>query len=190
MRLYIFRQRCTGFTLIEMMVTIALAVILLAIAAPQFQDLIRSNRITTETNRLLADIRLARSEAMKRGRRVVLCPSASTLSATPGCDGTASVWSDGWLVFADQDDNNTFTSGTDILLRVATQSANGVTIRSNDAAATGLAFNADATTTAGSTARFAFCDQRGNTYGNQINVATVGRPHVTGRASDCTDPTS
>lgn len=59
-----------GFTLIELMVTIAVAAILLAVAVPSFRHLIISNRLTTAANNVVTAVTLARSEAIKRNANV------------------------------------------------------------------------------------------------------------------------
>lgn len=84
-----------GFTLIELMVTIAIMAILLTLAMPSFRDMIAANRIATQSNLLLTDLVFARSEAVKRGLRVTLCPSTNQTS----CTNTA--WKNGWIVFVD-----------------------------------------------------------------------------------------
>ena len=76
-----------GFTLIELMVTIAIAAILLGIAIPSFTDTIASNRLTTSANELVTALNLARSESVKRGVRTTLCKST---------DGSSCVTTDDW----------------------------------------------------------------------------------------------
>lgn len=87
----------TGFTLIELMVTIAVAAVLLTLAAPSFMDTIRRNSATTQANELLAALHVARSEAVMRGREVAICPRAS--QASNSCGG-ATDWINGWVVRA------------------------------------------------------------------------------------------
>lgn len=65
-------RRHDGFTLIELMVTIAILVIIVTFAIPAFQDLIESNRVTSQTNNLLSAFKTARSEAVNRGQPVTL----------------------------------------------------------------------------------------------------------------------
>ncbi len=95
--------RAAGFTMVELLVTMSVFAILVAIAAPQVRGFIVSNRLTSTANGVLGALGLARAEAIRRNQRVVLCPidvnnGAPDVSAclTPG---TAS-WK-GWMVFVD-----------------------------------------------------------------------------------------
>jgi|HubBroStandDraft_2_1064218.scaffolds.fasta_scaffold02903_5 type IV fimbrial biogenesis protein FimT len=83
-----------GFTLTELLVTLSVAAILMAIAVPSFKYVTTSNRASSEINALLGDMQMARGEAMKEGQFVTIC--ASVDGAT--CAGT-STWNGGWIVF-------------------------------------------------------------------------------------------
>jgi len=89
-----------GFTLIELMITVALAAILTALAAPSMTAMIRSNRIQTEASWLLNDLQFARSEAIRTGQPVSLCPTATGGTTSPTCI-TTNTWHSGWIVFRD-----------------------------------------------------------------------------------------
>ena len=89
-----------GFTLVELLVVLAVGSILLAIAVPGYAYLANASRLTTATNDLVAAMHLARSEAVKRGMRVTVCKTRDAMAAAPACNATAN-WQDGWLVFVD-----------------------------------------------------------------------------------------
>lgn len=85
-----------GFSLIELIVVLTIAGILLAIAGPGLQTFVTSNRLTSQANELLADISLARSEAIKRNTATGVCASSSGTICTASGN-----WANGWLVYYD-----------------------------------------------------------------------------------------
>jgi type IV fimbrial biogenesis protein FimT len=76
-----------GFTLVELLVTMSVLAVLLALAAPSFRDLLAAQRIRSAVQSLVSDLLLARSEAVKRGAPVTL-------------SGAAEGWEQGWQVSA------------------------------------------------------------------------------------------
>lgn len=183
-----------GITIIELVISLAVVSILATTGVPAFSNFIQSNKLSESAYDVLETIQLARSEAVKRRSRVVLCRSADPLLATPSCGGTPHTWTTGWLVFASGDSNNTYEAATDTLLGVGLVASSNVTIITNSTSNNNLEYNSDGTTNeSGGTARFAICDKRGGAYGRQIDVPPHGRPKfIKGAHSNpinCTSPT-
>lgn len=88
-----------GFSLIELLVAMAVLGIMLTMAMPTLSNMVTSTRLSAEITSLYRGLNFARSEAIKRGQSVTLCPPATTPpGATTGC-ATAQDWSaSGWIV--------------------------------------------------------------------------------------------
>lgn len=171
------RGRSNGFSTVEMMIVLVIAAVLMTVAAPSMGSFVRNNRLQAKAFDLLRIMHFARSEAIKRKTRTVLCRSANPTVATPSCGGTSYNWTTGFLVFAAGDSNNTYQAGSDVLLRIGLASGNGMTVITNSTSNNNLEYNDDGTTNeGGGTARFVVCDSRGGAFGRQINVTPVGRP--------------
>lgn len=108
------KKRVLGFTIVELMVAIAVAAILIAIAAPNFSDMIKANHVQSQARELYSQLNYARSEAVSRGANILFCHSNNTSSGTPSCSGT---WSDGWIICVDTNQNGSCDAG-ERLLRV------------------------------------------------------------------------
>lgn len=83
-----------GFTLIELMVVIAIAAIMASLAAPSFSDFINRTRLTSTMSQLSSDLNRARSEAIKRNSWVLVCARGTDTA----CGAS---WGNGWLVCYD-----------------------------------------------------------------------------------------
>src|SRR5450432_1660622 len=103
--------KSSGFTMIELMMTIAIGAIVLVLAVPSFRYVTNANRIAAEINGLLGDLQFARGEAIKEGQTVTICVSTNGTS----CTGTPA-WQGGWIVFSDP--TNTAVVGAGGVLRV------------------------------------------------------------------------
>lgn len=88
-----------GFTLFELMVTVAVMGIILSFGIPGFMSFIQNNRATTDTNDLITALNLARSEATRRAAPITVCSSTDGAS----CSGDGD-WSGGWIVRNDVGD--------------------------------------------------------------------------------------
>lgn len=87
-------RKQNGVTLIELMIAIAVLAVLLGIGIPSFQETIRTNRVAAITNDLVAALQFARSEAVRRGVNVRVCPADDP--ANPAACGAN--WNNGWIV--------------------------------------------------------------------------------------------
>lgn len=116
------KQRVRGFTLIELMVSIGILAILIAVAIPSFTSIMVNYRLTSIANTFVANAQLARSEAIKRNGRVTMCKSAdgATCVLTGG-------WEQGWILFQDVDNNAVRGSAEDIIHTESALPANYLT---------------------------------------------------------------
>lgn len=161
----------SGFTLIELMITIAVVGILLTIAVPAFSQFVVNNRLTSQINDLLADVSYARSEAATRGGRVVVCPSSDGST----CTGS---WSSGRIVFADLN-NNSARDSTEVILRVTPALTGGNTFALTGIATTDpLVFRSYGGLVGAAQATFKLCSPASAT-GRQLVISITGRPVAT-----------
>lgn len=107
------RPRPRGFTLIELMVTLAVLGVMMAIAIPSFRYVQNSSRLSAAANELVATLQLARMEAIRSNARVVVCAS----SAGTACDNSTTA--SGVLVFTDTNGDNILSAG-EVTLRTST----------------------------------------------------------------------
>lgn len=117
------RRAAAGFTLIELMITIAVAAILLMIAAPSFTSLINSNRLTSSANEMVGVLQSARMEAVR---------TSSTVSVCVDCDGAGSM-----IAYVDANDDDSFNAGEEIIRRATANSEVQINSGAN------IAFRAD-----------------------------------------------
>ena len=89
-----------GFSLIELLIVLAIFAILSNHALPSFSKLLNSNRQSTALLQLFSHHQLARSEAIKQNRSIILCKSDNNIHCNPSAS-----WNDGWIVFVDNDNN-------------------------------------------------------------------------------------
>jgi type IV fimbrial biogenesis protein FimT len=123
-RVFAPRISAAGFTLIELMVTILVAAMLLAVAVPSFQSTINSNRLAGATNELLTSLQTARIEAMRFNRRATLCLSRNPTSDTPTCAPAGATDATGYITYIDVNSNDLYNTGTDMLVRQSTLPGN------------------------------------------------------------------
>jgi type IV fimbrial biogenesis protein FimT len=92
-------RNTSGVSIIEVLIVVAIAAILTGIAIPAFNVFIGNTRTSTIANEFVSALNLARSEAMKRGQDISICPKKTDET---DCD-TSRDWNDGWLVIVEGD---------------------------------------------------------------------------------------
>jgi len=119
--------RNRGFSLVELMITIAVVAILTAVAWPNFRDFMHRNAVTSQANQVLAALQYARNEAVSRRYPTALCGSTSGTA----CTASDTKFEGGWMIWRDSTLSGTpsYSAAKDELLRVV-DAQNGVSIRS------------------------------------------------------------
>lgn len=158
----------SGFTLVELIVTLGLAAVLLGLGVPAFTDFIRNNRMIAVTNELVTALQFARSEAVKRNNNVTMCISTDGALCTGGAS-----WEAGWIVFDDPNANASVDGSA--IVRGHAEIGGGNTVRvTGGNVASFVSFNGNGfpRDVAGNiqTATFSICDSRGAAGGNARTV--------------------
>ncbi len=172
-------QMQAGFSMIELMTVVAILAVLAAVAAPSFTQLIANNRIATESNALLADLAMARNEALKRGGTswVTVCATADGSTCSASTD-----WSTGRLVFVDGGTVGT-VDVADTVLRSST-ALTGLSAASAGFATTGyLAYSPTGAISSASQGTFTLC--KSGYLGRVVTISATGRSLLANTTGVC-----
>lgn len=162
-----------GFTIIELMVTIAIAAVLMTVAAPSYTTFIRNSQLSDAVGEFMSAANAARGNAIKNGINTFLIPN------------TGKDWSTGWIVFADGDWDGVYTTGStskDVLimqspapntfLTIATPAGNNSTLADGYLLFNGSGYPKQKN---GGMATGAISVVNGTTRTTFINIAETGR---------------
>lgn len=172
-------RRSDGFTLIELMVSIAVLAVLLGIAAPGLSQFLVSNRLSSQINELVSDISQARNEAGGRGTAVSICIAAT--STTCATSGTA--WEAGRIIFVDPNRNGAIDTGEAIIKFSPALDGGTNLAAASFSSPRYITFRPFGGLTSTSGGTFTLC-ATGYTTGRQISVAATGRP-LASKISTC-----
>ena len=168
------RTARAGFTVIELMVTIAILAILLGIAAPSLGRFIKDVRLAGQANDLLTDLMLARSEAVKRDVSIAICSKKNNNDTECGSDPN---WHEGCLLVVDADrDGKRDTATSESLLKSEEALHAKSTLKATGAGNKGsITFTPTGVASSGPIT-LTLCDNEG--YGRIIDVTAQGRAAV------------
>lgn len=172
------KRRLGGFSLVELMVVLAVTVILLTVAIPAFYSWVQQQRLLTTANEFFAAVILTRSEAIQLGRRV-------DMAARDGAN-----WASGWIVFVDDNGNRVPDTGERILL-TRDPVADGMSVTSvfTDSSRPYLAYNGTGrsrTDTSGQSPQLGTVTFSLNDKVRRIKLNFAGRPRACDPKSDRT----
>lgn len=164
------RPQDKGFTLIEMMIAVAIAAIIVGLGVPAMKSFLDTNRRAAAVNIFVTDVQRARSTAAARGVRVVMCTAATSA----GCSGDLN-WENGWMLFVDANANDGFEAASDTLLSF--QPANDG-VRMPGGGGTGLLSFRPGFLSMTGNLTVAVCVDNVNENGRQVIVSNTGRPRL------------
>lgn len=171
------KKRSQGLTLVECLVTVTLVATLLRLAVPALGEVITSASVAASSSDILSELRLARSEALKRNWRVTVCKSAD--GAHCASDGG---WEQGWILFHDRDNNGSADTGEEIISRHEALPAD-LLLRGNRQVADYISFSSSGTTqTVGGAFQagtLTLCRKSAaTTRATQLVLNALGRPRI------------
>ncbi|MBT6211874.1 MAG: prepilin-type N-terminal cleavage/methylation domain-containing protein [Woeseia sp.] len=161
-----------GFTVLELLITLGIAAVLVAVGVPGFRSVIMDNRMVSQANLLVTSVSVARSNAVKYQRNATVCASANYDAAVPTCSASTD-WSTGWIVWVDKDRDAT-TDADEIvsvfgpLNGASSLSSTALSAFTYDSRGFGLA-GADV---------LVLCDDRSGEMGRRIRINAAGRTNV------------
>ncbi len=179
-RAYAAAGQCRGFNLYEMMVTMTIGAILLAIALPAFDRFGVNGILVTTTNDLSASFSRARAEAIKARRNVRMCPSSDSNT----CDSDAN-WASGWIMYVDTDRSGSPASGE--LLQIGTFIDDRVSLTTPGSFSQWLEFRPTGTVlgNAGTTGFFLLCSDHFDDLSRRVGISASGRVSAKKQANLC-----
>jgi len=159
-------KKNSGFTLLELIMTVAMVSIVMAIAIPSMTTFNQNDRLVTNINTMIGHLAYARSEAVKRSQQVSICVSNDAATCTGGND-----WEDGWIIYIDADGSNTFDASEELLRAQQALGSNQTLTPTTFASQVTYDYRGFAT----STGSFQLCDNRTGPHGKTINISNTGR---------------
>jgi len=164
----------SAFTLIELMITIAVAAAVLTFGVPGFSRVIERNQLSAYTNQLISSLHFARSEAVRRNQNITICHSSDGSS----CGGVG--YENGWIIFLDNNSDRDYSDTGEELIRVNEGLPSNYTMRTNGLAVFRYASNGKTTKTDGSSVAglIVLCKDNVTNKARAIIIANGGRTRL------------
>jgi len=174
------RSKQAGVTFIELLISMSVITILSASAWSSLPRFIQKTRMITEVNLFITALHTARNEAVKYGRRVVLCPTANGVDCAD-----SSQWQNGWILFASE---NREHESDEQILHAGNPLGAGINMRSGNSRKR-IVYQLDGSS-GGTNSSFTFCDRHDKARPKVICLSNTGRPRLTqtrcdGQPIDC-----
>ena len=173
-RLDLPMKQLTGFTIVELMITIALAAVILTLGVPAYQGLVERNRLTANVNSFISSLALARSEAVKRKQRVIICASIDGST----CSNNNSGYEAGWIVYVESIAPETNRSNAEELLWVSEPLAENFTLRATVPFNNRIQYLASGQTGGIGNASIFLCKDAATNKARLLTIIRSGRVHL------------
>ena len=163
------RPTTGGYSLFELIMTVAVVAVVMALGVPSFGKMLADHRLKVEVDALFHAVHLARKESIVRRRAVTLCPSADGQNCVPGFD-----WSTGWIMFVNHDRSNADHRDEDEPILRRSGVVSGVRISANR-----RHFALRSTELRATNGTLVFCDENDRITPRALVISYTGRPRVT-----------
>jgi len=160
--------RLGGYSLFELMMTLALISLILTLGIPSFSSIVANNGLRTEVNALFHAVHLARKDSIVRRRAVTICPSHDGLNCAAGND-----WSGGWMRFVNNDRDSPPVRDIDEAVLQHHEVAKNSRIVANR-----RAFTLRTTALRATNGTLIFCDRQDRATPRALVISYTGRPRV------------
>jgi type IV fimbrial biogenesis protein FimT len=156
----------SGFTIIEMLIVMAIASVLLSAAVPSYQNQVKGSRMTAATTDLLSNLMAAKAESVGRNEYITVC--MRNADAT-GCTTTGD-WGQGWISFLDADGDGSFDVGDEVIQKHAPLAVN-VSAIGTEQIEDFITFRPNGQTHFSGTQSLVICDDRG--FGDKARAVVI-----------------
>ena len=158
------KRHVQGFSILELLIVVAIVGIVMAIAVPNMRTFVQNERMTSFTNTLLSDMMLARSKAVERNQPVIICSSNNEANCT------VTDYQDGWI----DDDNDGAVTAADEIIKIQ-QAVTGELFFNLDDPALTIVIYDNRGFTPNSRGTFSICDERGEDHARSLTLSPTGR---------------